>query len=113
MKNLNKKGMELTFTTLVGMILALVVLLVLVYIFVDKSGLFGRTINDCESKGGRCVLKDQCGLGGLDICENEGEICCLNLCEDQDGRCKDTCSPGEERIYFGQCGNNEVCCGNT
>ena len=97
-------------TVIVAAALALIVLIILISIFYGKSTLFSRGLNDCSSKGGQCVPEDQCGLGKLYICQEEGQVCCISNCEAKGGTCRQSCSPDEDKIYFAECENNGECC---
>ncbi|MAE42767.1 hypothetical protein CMO93_03275 [Candidatus Woesearchaeota archaeon] len=105
----NKKSQGISFTVLVGAILALIVLIVLITIFYGKSSAYTKTVNDCESKGGKCVSEDKCGIGKLYICPKEKEVCCLSSCEARGGTCKGDCDK-DKKIYFVECENSQVCC---
>ena len=107
---MNNKSQGISITVIVAAVLALTVLIVLIAIFSAKSGLFTKGVNDCQSKGGKCVAENECGLGKLYICPGEGEVCCLSSCEARGGQCKSECGQGEEKVYLAECKNNQECC---
>jgi len=106
----DKKSQGLSINMIVAAALALIILVVIIVIFKEKSGTFAEQINNCESKGGKCVKESECGIGKLYICENEGEVCCLDNCEAKGGNCKTNCDNNEEKLYFVNCENKNVCC---
>ena len=98
MRTKNKKAMELTFTTIVVAILALLVLTVVAYIFISQSRSTGGQI-----KG---IAEDQVCM--KKITNEKGEVCY----EKVSGYCisstaKDKC---EGEIVTAYCGFGDVCC---
>ncbi len=85
MKRRNKKGMSLSFETIVVAAIALMVLFVVIMVF---TGAFGNLweqitgISSCESKKGTCYAERQEGLNcwsfGCDVKKGEGKWCCTN-----------------------------------
>jgi len=57
---MNKKADANMWWIIIGAVIALVVLIVLLVIFTSKSGKLEGGLLDCQSKGGTCMLKDQC-----------------------------------------------------
>ena len=50
----NRKASANMWWIIIGAVIALVVMIVLLFMFTDKSGDVGRGITDCVSKGGSC-----------------------------------------------------------
>jgi len=79
---MKKQGVEITVNTLIIMALALIVLIVVVFMFVRGAREGGTAFFGCESRGGECVPIGSCkdSEGRVDItctsCD-EGEECCL------------------------------------
>ena len=71
--------------------------------------MFSKGLKDCQSKGGTCIKEDQCSKQKLFICD-KGEVCCIDSCLSQGGKCQNTKCIGDKEIYFGQCDNNQYCC---
>jgi len=55
-----KKGMALSFETIVIAIISLVVLIVLLAIFTGKANFFSQATETCSSRGGHCAYQEQC-----------------------------------------------------
>jgi len=79
---MNKKGMEMTFQTIVYAALALFMLGVLIFVFSDQIGInlkFLGDVTSCESQGGDCFQNRQenmnCfkGMG----CKEPASFCCI------------------------------------
>ena len=92
-------------------LVGLIVLVILVMVFYDKASSFGKKVGNCELKGGECVPENECTVAKLEICPEQGEVCCLSTCKARGGACRDFCTSDEERIYLAECKNNQVCCG--
>lgn len=61
--------------------LAAVMILVIIYIsiFSEKSGIFSKTINSCETKGGKCLKECSPDSAYANFeCPGKGQICCIN-----------------------------------
>tara|TARA_Y100000310_G_scaffold284563_1_gene307422 strand:+ start:314 stop:550 length:237 start_codon:yes stop_codon:yes gene_type:complete len=60
-------------------VLAMVIILISILIINSQSKLTNQSLNDCESKGGECVNKDDgCEYGPSFIPGCEGnEVCCI------------------------------------
>ena len=61
--------------------LAAVMILVIIYIsiFSEKSGIFSKNINSCDTKGGKCLKG--CGPDSAYVnfeCQEKDQICCIN-----------------------------------
>jgi hypothetical protein len=104
------KAQGLSMNVIVAAAIALIVLVVVISIFYGKSNVFSKGLDDCSSKGGKCVPESQCGLGKLYICQKEGEVCCIGSCEAKGGICQQSCSPDQDKVYFAECENNGECC---
>lgn len=81
---MNKKGVELTMTTIIVAAISILVLVVLVLIFTKSAGNFWDSTSSCQGQGGECQ-SGTCAEGysnyfsGNPECEkNEGEgsVCC-------------------------------------
>jgi hypothetical protein len=78
---LNKKGVEMTISTIIIIVLVIVVLIVLVMIFTRSSQNFFKGTSDCKAKGGECQ-SSPCPDGytvhfaGNPSCEKE-QVCCI------------------------------------
>jgi hypothetical protein len=59
--------------------LALIVIIISVLIITGQLGAVNKTLNDCESKGGECILADECDSGPsfLPGCK-DNTICCIS-----------------------------------
>ncbi len=62
---MNKKAVDLTINTVVVAILAVLVLVVLFYVFTGKVGLFSKELNTCPS--GNCIPTSECALKGFPL----------------------------------------------
>ncbi|MBN2052285.1 hypothetical protein JW756_02170 [Candidatus Woesearchaeota archaeon] len=79
----NKRGAELTMSTIIIAVLVIIVLLVLVLIFSKSARNFFLGTSGCASKGGTCQA--ECGQGetnhfaGNPECDGKtkGYICCI------------------------------------
>lgn len=91
-------------------IISLLVLVVLATVFYGNASSFGKKVDNCELKGGECVPENECTVAKLDICQKQGEVCCLSTCKARGGTCRDFCASDEERVYLAECKNNQVCC---
>ncbi|MBI5393027.1 hypothetical protein HZA96_04100 [Candidatus Woesearchaeota archaeon] len=141
MNQKNKKA-DLAINTVVIVILALVVLFVLLFIFGKQSSLFRYSLNDCESKQGKCMSSTECSdqkgqtlalscgktnplksADGSDSTTTDNsaseQVCCYLACESQQGSCikKESCKSTDGKInyvLYTNCDNKgEVCCLNN
>lgn len=78
---MNKKAVDLTINTVVVAILAVLVLVVLFYVFTGKVGIFSKQLNTCP---GDCVFtEDECeSAGGTALfnakyLDNTGKACII------------------------------------
>ena len=56
---MNKKAMELSLNTIIIAIIVVIVLIVVVFIFVQRSSIFGKSIDTiCTERGGHCAPCD-------------------------------------------------------
>ena len=83
---MKKKAQDISINTIIVAAISLIVLIVLVFIFSNKSRDFVETGNNCEALGGRCdeYDDDKCNKGWVKHvsarCDNEGEIpCCIQI----------------------------------
>jgi len=72
MEGINHKAQGNTFWIIIAAVIALVVLVVLIYIFTSKGGDASEGFFECSSKGGKCLdlgskSKDECG----EVCEEK------------------------------------------
>lgn len=62
--------------------IALVVMVIVLFIFGSKSSDISKTTEDCGAKFGECLLKEDC-IGRPIIsntdCEKNDEVCCIKL----------------------------------
>jgi hypothetical protein len=83
---MDKKGSEMTMSTIVIIVIVLIVMIVLIFIFTKGSGGFGTAVSSCEDRGGNCVSDSQSctSIGGqvyrVGNCK-EG-VCCLTQKEE-------------------------------
>ena len=80
---MNKKSVELTFNTIIILALALLVLIVLSIIFMNKAGVFNKSINpNCEERGGTCIENSgSCAADKMTIyakCGDKIQKCCVS-----------------------------------
>ncbi len=84
----NKRGLELTLSTMVISILVLTVLVVLILIFTGViGGVFVPGLNNCLEKGGECKAAVECGFGKdyartVGKCDQEkypDTVCCIKV----------------------------------
>ena len=72
---MKKKAMAIQ--TLIPLIIALVVILIMWLLLADTSQIVTQSGESCITKGGSCVLPDECeGVKSNYKCETK-EICCL------------------------------------
>lgn len=73
---MNKKGIELSLNTIIIAIIVIIVLIVVVFIFVQRSNIFGKSIDaTCSERGGRCAKScspDEYVLYNIKGCTPEG-----------------------------------------
>jgi hypothetical protein len=81
----NKRGAELTMSTIIIAVLVIIVLIVLVLIFNKSARNFFLGTSGCLGKEGRTCEQDQCAAGQTNVfsgnpeCESKngkGSICC-------------------------------------
>lgn len=77
----SRKAQGLSMQVIIIAIICLIVLAVLIFIFVGKIGIWGKSVADCEAKGGECAnacKPDEAKIAG--ICPEEaGQFCCIPL----------------------------------
>lgn len=79
---MNRKGSEIAMNIIIIAVIALVVMVVVLYIFGNKSANITKTTDDCATKYGECLLKNECtGRPMIDNtnCEATGQKCCIKL----------------------------------
>lgn len=87
---MDKKGIDLLWTTIAVAIIVIIVIVVSVFIFGDKSGKFNKNIDSCLLKGGQCTTKTSCDPGAQELPDascpdkesdgiKESQICCLSI----------------------------------
>ncbi len=82
-----KKGQGLSLNVIIIAAIALIVLIVLVFILTGRMQIFGKGLNDCESKGGECDSRTNCKAlkGNVEIPGTEcgdvdsTRVCCLKV----------------------------------
>ncbi|MDB4303375.1 hypothetical protein N9934_01110 [Desulfosarcina sp.] len=83
LRNTLKKKGELTFTQIVGAVLALFVLVIVLVIFGNNFNIIGNDLAQCSSKGGTCVEEGQCkGIpkaGEFGDCVGTKPVCCFQV----------------------------------
>lgn len=93
--NFTNKKAELTLTVVVSAVIALVVLIVMIYIFTNSSQKSAKTFGSCALNGGTCKTTGQCGASGSlsGYTCSEGQECCVKsdwLCTEEEkaaGKC--------------------------
>ena len=129
-----KKCQGLSMNMIVLAILALLILVVLSFVFTGQTIKWKKTLNDCVSKGGDCVPKNSCSTQGgsvLDLdCYTEktgvnnqktivkagDKVCCKLGCESQGGKCESgsngVCGNGiDKTLYYTNCDKiGKICC---
>ncbi len=79
---MNKKGAELTLNVVIVAIILLITVGVVISFLFSQQTKTSTALNDCESKRGECMTKEECkNKGGTKIpfeCKNSNDnICCL------------------------------------
>jgi hypothetical protein len=85
---MNKKGVEISMSTIIVAAIGLLVLVVLSAIFLGRAGKVGEQVADCEVQGGKCA--ENCGsiedgtedyprANPLLKCSEEGQKCCIPI----------------------------------
>ncbi len=77
-----KKAQGLSLQTIVISILALIVLVVVIFVFSGKIGDVKTSLDSCESKGGKC--ETPCPYGPI-IKTKECDTCCISIGESVGG----------------------------
>jgi hypothetical protein len=83
MKIFNKKASANMWWIIIGAVIALVVMIILMVMFTEKSGKLETGLSSCDGKGGTCVEKDNdCPKGTLsapifDCSTTDKPKCCL------------------------------------
>ena len=80
-----RRSQQLTFPVVIGFILGLIILVILIFMIVDRAGLFNDNVGrSCEKTGGICVERvDKCPSDKPQKvflhCESKGETsaCCV------------------------------------
>ena len=75
---MNQKGGANMWCIIIGAVLALVVLVVLVFMFTDNTDRVKVGLSACY--GGECLTKFECGNGTINPsieCPTTGEFCCV------------------------------------
>jgi hypothetical protein len=114
-----KKGVAMSLEVIVAAVLAIVVLIVLIFLFSDKINIFTKHTKECSSMGGYCMPEADCTAKAPYECSGS-DVCCINYCVAEGGQCvqpcatSDTCANkcpvGQERKYLGGCKQGLVCC---
>ena len=55
-----KRGLEAIWFIIIAAVVALVVAVILLFMFTDKTNVLQTGLLDCESKGGKCLLVQEC-----------------------------------------------------
>jgi len=117
-----KAGDGLSMNMVVLAILALIMLVVLSITFTGETVRWKKALNDCESKGAKCVAgpsEEACNLQGGTVlsldCSKKEDICCKLECENQGGQCQEAdngaCSNPTKTVYYTNCDRiGKVCC---
>ncbi len=77
-RKLNKKGVELSINVIIISALALIVLLIVTIVLMNRTAKFTHSLDSCKEKGGKCTTPDKCdGINlGNSFCENPDQVCC-------------------------------------
>ena len=76
---MNKKAIELPTNLLIIMALGLAVLVVLFIFFSQSSSIFSKGTISCESRGGECIVENECKYQKTSFtCPKEKPVCCIN-----------------------------------
>jgi hypothetical protein len=84
----NKKGSELSMNVIIIAAIALLVLVILSVLVLQKFGKLNEGTG-CEGLGGSCMISTSCNLADgmitspTDDCKNTGEVCCYKLSNSQ------------------------------
>ena len=73
------KAQSISLTTIIVAVLCLVVLVVLIFIFRGKMGLFNNSAEQCGIAGGTCVTESECSAEKQRIqaeCPDSKPVCC-------------------------------------
>jgi hypothetical protein len=80
---MNKKGAEIALNVVIIAAIALLVLVVVVFIFGKRAGTFGQAVSSCEGLGGKCYENPCLTIGKPSIpnadCKEKNEdapYCC-------------------------------------
>jgi hypothetical protein len=82
----HKKSQGLSFNVIIIAALSLIVLVVVLVIFSERSSIFGKSLESCSGKAGEC--KESCGTGEATIpnakcpekeSEAEKDTCCVKI----------------------------------
>ena len=81
---MKKKAQDISINTIIVAAISLIVLIVLVFIFSNKSRDFVETGNNCVALGGECSDDDECDDGWVKHvsarCDEERErACCIQI----------------------------------
>ena len=75
-----RKAMELSINTIILAVIGLIILVVIIAIFVKKSGDAAKVFGECATQGGKCQNPDLLKCNGPEIpnlCPNEDDVCCV------------------------------------
>ena len=79
---MKRKAVELSFNVMIIAALSLAVFVVLIITFTSEAGYFSKNTVTCESKGGNCMLPEDCQFEKMYTqCPKKGDksqICCIN-----------------------------------
>ena len=92
---MNKKAMELSLNTIVIAIIVIIVLIVVVFIFIQRSNVFGKSVDPtCAERGGHCspCLENEYAIYSVRGC---GSPAAGQTIENARGTC---CLPAEQKV---------------
>ena len=82
MIKINRKSQGLSINVVIIIALALIVFVVLTAIFTGRVRIFSQTLEDCESKQGRCDIGckvNEAKITGAKCSTKEKPICCIQI----------------------------------
>lgn len=109
-----KRAQGLPMNVIILGVISLIVLVVLIYIIVNQTGIIKHSLQDCEAKDGDCVREGECSaiITDYECPYEETPVCCMGRCVSRGGTCKTDCDmENEEKVHYTECeGSGKKCC---
>ena len=107
-----KKAQGLPLNVIVLGVISLIILVVLIFILLNQSGILISGLESCTAKGGKCVASEtECDATIMQYECSDDRLCCLGRCTSKSGECKVNCDDNnEDKVYFTECDDKGMMC---